>query len=81
MSREKFAKAVGARMKQARKDLGWTQMEMADYIGTSQSTLNRMEVGSRFPDVFQVAEVARVSGYQLLWLITGEGIPKYDSSE
>ena len=36
---------LGARMRKRRKDLGWTQTELAEKVGTSQAVIQKIENG------------------------------------
>lgn len=60
------------RMKEIRKDRGFNQKQMAESMGVSLRTLQRYEEGSKVPDVTLLVDLA-LSGYNLHWLITGDG--------
>jgi len=42
---KEFYQALGQRLAQARKELGYTQQQVADQLGISQQTLAHYEVG------------------------------------
>ena len=64
--------AFGNRMKEIRKDFGLNQKEMANKLHVSLSTLQRFEKSSKFPDIGVMLELV-LSGYNIHWLITGDG--------
>ncbi|KZK82998.1 helix-turn-helix protein [Pseudovibrio sp. Ad13] len=37
-------------VKELRKTLGWSQTELADFLGVKQPTVNRFEQGQEIPD-------------------------------
>jgi transcriptional regulator with XRE-family HTH domain len=58
----------GMRLRHWRKAKGWTQRQLADYIGTSSKTIIRWEAGDNAPP------------WRLVWLaLTGHpnGMPEY----
>ena len=63
---------LGARMAQLRKDQNITQVQMAEWLGVSQQTVNAYEVGRRRIQVSALPTVARLLGVSLEELI-GEG--------
>ncbi len=53
-------KEIGLRIRNERKSLGWSLGEMAEKIGISPMTLQRIETGKRSPSVIVLAEIANV---------------------
>ncbi|SDR03260.1 helix-turn-helix domain-containing protein [Actinopolyspora saharensis] len=56
------AKALGARLKEARKAAGYTVRGLADQLGLSHSAISRWETGARSPETEDVASVLAVTG-------------------
>ena len=48
------------RLKQARKDAGIDQMQVADLLDVSQSYISKVEAGQRRIDVIQLKEFAKI---------------------
>src|ERR1700748_3089764 len=42
-----YARRVGTLIRNARKNRGWTQSQLAETLGTSQSAINRIEQGNQ----------------------------------
>src|SRR5579875_3707930 len=42
-----YARRVGTLIRDARKNRGWTQTQLAENLGTSQSAINRIEQGNQ----------------------------------
>ncbi len=63
---------IGDRIKQARKEIGMTQVELAKHAKVNQSTIGDLERGhtSKTPSVVQIAKALKVSAE---WLSTGKG--------
>src|SRR5210317_875782 len=61
---------LGARMRKRRKDLGWTQTELADKVGTSQAVIQKIENGKSLrPRILE--ELARSLDVKPAWLMFG----------
>lgn len=75
---EPFFKELGLRIAQARKEIDWTQQQLADQLGIAQQTLAHYEVGrlkvpaSMLP---KLAELLTVSLDELL----GQPLPKHSN--
>lgn len=52
------AKELGASIRQARSDRGWTQAELAGRLGVSPAYVQKLEGGRANPTVGQLANVA-----------------------
>lgn len=59
-----------------REELGFSQTEVAARMGTSQSTLARLEQGSANPTLATVARLAKALGKKIEWRLTDEDMPK-----
>ena len=67
-----IAMTIGQRLKQVRKELGLTQIELAARVGLKQSTLSDLELG-KSAGTTNLAVVANAIGVSALWLETGRG--------
>ncbi|WP_439679268.1 helix-turn-helix domain-containing protein [Embleya sp. MST-111070] len=56
-NRDIAAQMLGAQMQALREDLGLSRLQVADYIGNSESTVRSWERGARFPDARTFAEL------------------------
>ena len=59
-----------------REELGLSQTEVAARMGTSQSTLARLEQGSANPTMATVARLAKALGKKIEWRLLDEDAPK-----
>ena len=66
------AMTIGQRLKQVRKQLKLTQIELAARVGLKQSTLSDLELG-KSAGTTNLAVVAHALGVNALWLETGRG--------
>ena len=64
-------KALGQRVKQLRKDKGWTQKELANKIETSYAQLNKYENGLNRPPLNRLILLAEVLNTSINYLIGG----------
>ena len=61
---------LGARMRKRRKDLGWTQTELAEKVGTSQAVIQKIENGKSLrPRILE--QLARSLDVKPAWLMFG----------
>jgi transcriptional regulator with XRE-family HTH domain len=51
-------RAMGERLRQAREYLGFSQEEVAKYLGTSRSALSNIETGQRKVDALELKKLA-----------------------
>lgn len=67
--------ALGDRVRQLRKERGWTQTQLAKRAKVPQSSVSTMETGNQkgSPHIVQIAIALEVSVY---WLVSGRG-PKF----
>jgi transcriptional regulator with XRE-family HTH domain len=61
---------LGARMRRRRRDLAWTQTELAEKVGTSQAVIQKIENGKSLrPRILE--DLARALDVKLAWLMFG----------
>jgi len=68
--------SIGKRVREARKDAGLTQQQLAAKVGIKQSTLSELENGESAGTGY-VASMAAALGVSPLWLETGKGPRKF----
>ena len=59
----------GERLQIARKDKGYTQEQVAEFIGVAKSTYTGYEKNNREPDVFKIKRLVEVLGVNSSWLL------------
>jgi transcriptional regulator with XRE-family HTH domain len=64
---------VGSRLRQARKQLGLSQTEMAEAIGVTQSSVAAYETGRRDPPKPVLLALEHELGVNHRWVLTGSG--------
>ena len=64
-STEQAAAALGAQIAAARKELGWTQSQLAERLGTTRHLVSKVESGSTSPSLGLVLEAAILCGISL----------------
>ncbi len=65
--------SVGKRMRQARKSLDKTQIELAKELGISRPLLSIIEIDKQRPNSDIIAAMQEKYGISASWLLTGEG--------
>ncbi len=78
MQDDSIRRELGQRIKQLRKDKGWTQKELASRVGTSPAQLNKYEAGQNTPPLDKLVLFAEVLTTTADYLIAGnvsENIP------
>ncbi len=70
-----FFKALGARIAEARKDSGWSQVQLAKTMAVSQQTVASWEVGRRGVPVASLPALARALGLNVETLIGEKTAP------
>ncbi len=70
---------LGGRLRKRRKELGWTQMHLAELVGTSQAVIQKIENGKSLrPRILE--EIAESLGVKPAWLQFGvEEVGELDS--
>jgi repressor LexA len=64
---------IGERLRTARETKELDQATLADKAGVVTRTLQRWEKGEQVPDGVAITRLARATGVQASWLLTGEG--------
>jgi transcriptional regulator with XRE-family HTH domain len=72
MEREEILKAFGTRLKELRKQKGWTQKELAAKVDIRFSQLNKYESGLHAPPPEKLIELADALGTTVDYLLTGD---------
>jgi transcriptional regulator with XRE-family HTH domain len=71
MQDEDLRKAFGLRLKELRKQKGWTQKELANQIDIRFARLNKYECGMHMPPIEKLVQLSDILGVTLDYLITG----------
>lgn len=66
-----YAAEVGARIVASRREVGLTQVELAELVGASQRAMQGYENGERVPYRL-MAEIARIVNKPMAWLLHGD---------
>ena len=61
--------AIGERIRRRRKEIGWTQKDLAQRTGTSYKYIGHVETGIKFPSLEMLILLARELDVSLDWLI------------
>jgi transcriptional regulator with XRE-family HTH domain len=72
-----YKETFGAKLKQARKKIGYTQREAAQELEIPYSTLANYELGRTEPDIEMIGKLADFYEVSTDWLI-GTGVRKYN---
>lgn len=64
-------KMIGCRIKQRRKELGLTQVQIKELTGISNGNLSDLENGNRLPSATALIELSRVLQVTTDWILTG----------
>ncbi len=64
---------LGARLREARTELGITQTDIAKRIGVNPSAINQIERGSTRPSLATIESVSEAYKINADWLLTGRG--------
>ena len=72
MERQEILKAFGVRLKELRKQKGWTQKELAGKVEIRFSQLNKFESGLHTPPPEKLIELAEILGTTVDYLLTGD---------
>ena len=71
MQDSSIRKAFGERVKQLRKDKGWTQKELGKMIGVTYAQLNKYEGGTNAPPLDKLHSLASALETSIDYLVTG----------
>ena len=69
---ETLRKAFGGRLRELRKERGWTQKEMAARLGIRQTHYTKYETAMHVPPLDKVVQLARLFGVSLDRIVLGE---------
>lgn len=61
--------SFGTNMREARKSKGLTQQELAEMLDIAQATVAQYETGAKSPNVYIGAEIAKILGVTLDFLM------------
>ena len=70
---------ISQRLKMIRSDLGLSQVKMAALFNMPQTTYSKYELGGSIPE--KILQGLHDKGYNIVWLITGEGSMYIDKDE
>jgi len=71
---------MGNKIARRRKDLGMTQVSLADALAVTRQTVSRWEAGSVLPDIDKIGDIARILGVSCDYLLKDE-IEEYDPTK
>jgi transcriptional regulator with XRE-family HTH domain len=74
MSSTEIIKAFGVRLKELRKQKGWTQKELAGKVGVRHTQLNKYECGLHTPPVEVLIKMAEAFNTSVDFLLTGNNL-------
>ena len=63
---------MGNKIARRRKDLGMTQVSLADALAVTRQTVSRWEAGSVLPDIDKIGDIARILGVSCDYLLKDE---------
>lgn len=66
---------IGERIKDIRKQKGYTQQKFAETLGLKQNTVATYEMNKTIPSDRTIADICREFGVDRIWLETGAGEP------
>lgn len=69
---DEIKKAFGRRVKELRKQRGWTQKDLAARLAVRFSLLNKYESGIHVPPVDKLVELAEIFDTSVDYLLTGD---------
>jgi DNA-binding XRE family transcriptional regulator len=59
------AARIGTRLRELRRERGWTQAELADRVEVSRQTINYLENGTFCPSTYLALRLARIFGVRV----------------
>lgn len=74
MQNQDIRKAFGIRLKELRKQKGWTQKQVANLLDVRYSHLNKYESGMHIPPIERLIQLADIFGVSLDYLVMGTPI-------
>ena len=63
---------MGNKIARRRKDLGMTQVSLADALSVTRQTVSRWEAGTVLPDIDKIGDIARILGVSCDYLLKDE---------
>lgn len=72
---------IGARIRDKRKEMGFTQEQLAEKVGVTYQAVSKWETDASYPDVVLMAGVARALNTSVDWLATGREPAAPESGE
>ena len=76
INEEEIKKVFGARLTQARKLCGITQLALAEKLNYSDKAVSKWERGESLPDVFTIMRIADTLGVTMSYLLGEEDKPR-----
>lgn len=64
--------SIGSRIREVRKERGWSQKQLAEKVGIAQASISGLETSESYGTTY-VARLAAALGVSPLWLETGKG--------
>ena len=74
MQNQDIRKAFGVRLKELRKQKGWTQKQLANQLNVRYSHLNKYESGMHIPPIERLIQLANIFEVSLDYLVMGTPI-------
>ena len=72
---------IGERIRQVREALNLSRADFSKFVGISDTTLYNYESGGRMPTADVVAKIGEVTATVGTWLLTGNGLQRYEDLE
>jgi transcriptional regulator with XRE-family HTH domain len=72
---------IGGRIKELRRDKGWTLLTLAQRAGIGKSTLYYLECCFDAPQIWSVYKVAKALGVSVEYLLTGEEYARKEGNQ
>ncbi|MHB1684836.1 MAG: helix-turn-helix domain-containing protein [Bacilli bacterium] len=65
---------IGERIKKARSNSGFTQQQIADYIGIKRESISYFENGQREIDMLTLQKISDLCGYSMSYFVSPENV-------
>lgn len=69
------------RIRNKRKEMGFTQQKLGDLVGVSKTTVSQWEKGDYSPNGENLSLLARALGVSAQWILDGKGAPSFQNVE
>ena len=69
------------RIKKARKDAGYTQLQVAESTGIPKSSISKYETGNLEPDLEKLAQLAKFYNVSINWLLGVDIVDERNSTK